>query len=74
MANLDEHDEDLASRIEHYNPITVNASESVGTIALAVVSLILLFALLRSQRRVRELQEQQGRVDMKAEDRSEGVS
>lgn len=55
MANLDEHDEDLASRIEHYNPITVNASESVGAIALAVVSLILLFALLQSQRRVREL-------------------
>jgi hypothetical protein len=44
-----------------YSPVTVAPSESIGTVALAVMALILLVALLRSQRRIQELQEQKSR-------------
>lgn len=58
MIEQDELGEEQIRMIENYNPVTIAPSESIGTIALAVVSMILLFALLRSQRRVRELHEQ----------------
>ena len=61
MIERDELNEEQLRIIEHYNPVSVNTSEAVGTVSLAVIALILLFALLRSQRRIRELQEQQGR-------------
>ncbi len=52
-------DEEPLQRIEHYNPVTVSLSESTGVVAVTIVALILLLALLRSQRRIRELQGQQ---------------
>ena len=50
--------EEQVEQIEHYNPVTVTISESTGVIAILVVALILLAALLRSQARIRELQDQ----------------
>ena len=55
--------EEQVERIEHYNPVTVTISESTGVIAILVVALILLAALLRSQARIRELQEQLGQQE-----------
>ncbi|MDX1663209.1 MAG: hypothetical protein R3272_05400 [Candidatus Promineifilaceae bacterium] len=46
------HEEPPAHR-SHYNPVTVN--ETVGTIFLGVLSLVLLIALLRAQARNRAL-------------------
>jgi hypothetical protein len=40
---------------KNYNPVTVTVSESVGILVLGVLSVILLFALLRSQARHRKL-------------------
>jgi hypothetical protein len=57
MASLEELNEDMVRVIEHYNPVTVKTTEAVGTIALAIISVILLFALLRSQKRIQALQE-----------------
>jgi hypothetical protein len=62
MTNLEEINKDLMDRIEHYNPVTITATESVGTMALALITLILLFALMKSQGSVRELQKQQGQT------------
>ena len=51
--------EKQVERIDHYNPVTVTLTEATGVMAVSIIALILLFALLRSQRRIRELQEQQ---------------
>ena len=55
--------EEQVEQIEHYNPVTVTISESTGVVAILVVALILLAALLRSQARIRELQEQLGQQE-----------
>lgn len=55
--------EEQVERIEHYNPVTVTISESTGVVAILVVALILLIALLRSQARIRDLQEQLGQQE-----------
>jgi hypothetical protein len=45
---------------KHYNPVTVTVSgrEVTGILALTTIALVLLFALLRAQDRLRELQAQ----------------
>lgn len=58
MIELDEMNEENVEKAELYNPVTVTISESIGTMALAVIALILLSALLKAQGRIRELQEQ----------------
>ena len=45
-------------RIENYNPVTVTLSETTGLMAVTAIAFVLLIALLRAQRRIRELQEQ----------------
>jgi preprotein translocase subunit SecG len=51
--------EKQVDRIDHYNPVTVTLTEVTGVMAVSIIALILLFALLRSQKRIRDLQQQQ---------------
>jgi hypothetical protein len=53
-------DEEELANIDHYNPVTVTVSgkEVTGILALTAIALILLFALLRAQERIRDLQAQ----------------
>ena len=59
MEELDNISEDRVGSIEHYNPVNVHLVETTGIVALAVIALILLFALLRAQKEIRELLRQQ---------------
>ena len=47
--------------IDHYNPVDATVSEAVGTTFLALLALLLLIALLRSQARHRRLLRQLAR-------------
>ena len=57
--------EPKATESEHYNPVDVNISpnESLGVIFLGILSFILLIALLRSQRQVRQLLRTSGKSE-----------
>ncbi len=55
--------EEKVGHIEHYNPVNVVLTETTGIVTLAVIVLILLFALLWAQKRISELQEKQNRED-----------
>ena len=59
MVEQEQISEEQIERIEHYNPVTLTFTETTGLLAMSIIALILLAALLRSQRRIRELQEQQ---------------
>jgi hypothetical protein len=59
MVEQEQISEEQIERIEHYNPVTLTFTETAGLLAMSIIALILLAALLRSQRRIRELQEQQ---------------
>ena len=50
--------DEQVQQIEHYNPVTLTFTETTGLLAMALIALVLLAALLRSQRRIQELQEQ----------------
>jgi HAMP domain-containing protein len=43
--------------IEHYNPVTVTLTETTGLLVVSAIAFILLFALLRAQKRIQDLQE-----------------
>ena len=43
--------------IEHYNPVTVTLTETAGLLVVSAIAFILLFALLRAQKRIQDLQE-----------------
>jgi len=64
MIEQDQISEEQVRHIEHYNPVKVTLTETTGVFALALIALVLLFALLRSQRRIRELQAQAGQQSL----------
>jgi Trk-type K+ transport system membrane component len=43
--------------IEHYNPVTVTLTETTGLLVVSAIAFILLFSLLRAQKRIQDLQE-----------------
>ena len=65
MIEQEQISEEQVREIEHYNPVNVTLTESTGILAMSIIALILLIALLRAQRRNRDLQEQ---IRQKAED------
>ena len=58
MVAQEEIRDEQVERIEHYNPVTLNFTETAGLVAMSIIALVLLAALLRSQRRIRERQGQ----------------
>jgi len=60
MVGQEEMTDELPERVENYSPVTVTLTETTGLLAMSIIALILLVALLRSQRRIQELQEQSG--------------
>ncbi|MFN2107767.1 MAG: hypothetical protein ACK2U5_09575 [Candidatus Promineifilaceae bacterium] len=60
MVGQEEMRDELPERVENYSPVTVTLTETTGLLAMSIIALILLVALLRSQRRIQELQEQSG--------------
>ena len=60
MVGQGEMKDELPERVENYSPVTVTLTETTGLLAMSIIALILLVALLRSQRRIQELQEQSG--------------
>jgi len=60
MVGQEEMRDELPERAENYSPVTVTLTETTGLLAMSIIALILLVALLRSQRRIQELQEQSG--------------
>lgn len=50
--------EEQLKQIENYNPVNLMLTETTGIVALAAIVFFLLFALLRAQKRIEELQEQ----------------
>lgn len=42
----------------NYSPVTVKLNETTGLLVVSAVAFILLFALLRAQQRIQELQDQ----------------
>jgi hypothetical protein len=57
-----EMDYEHAGAIGHYNPVTV--SETVGTMLLGIMAIVLLIALLRAQARNRSLVTQLAKQDL----------
>jgi len=49
--------EEQLKQIENYNPVNLMLTETTGIVALAAIAFFLLFALLRAQKRIEELQE-----------------
>lgn len=64
-------DETEGKGYKDYNPVTVTVTESVGILVLGVLSVMLLFALLRSQGRHRKLLAQLAGIEQAEENTEE---
>ena len=45
-------------KIQNYNPVTVTNTDTTGLVGMTAIALILLIALLRAQKHIRDLQQQ----------------